>query len=323
MADRKPPAEWTVQQHTAVRDLIRDARRQTGDSQKTVSQAAGVGLRTVAALEAEGRTHRPRAEILARLATALGINPSNLLNRAGYARISEDRIRKTASFVKRYPARLEVDPSEFFSSIKARITPAKPVLFCVAYSAPPGSAHRADVKSMLVELIDRGMWLAMVVPYPIIDVEASPKPNLTNFFKHVHGQVVATAFELSERTSPRKRKQIAVFVPRVKDSYGATLFTTPPISSSETRSALIRWYGATEQEQFELGAWVTYAHDQRDVWYTVFSRRDGLRVGGHDLNILPAWKDYFRDIMTGFDPYRGKGWRDDIDVWAKVRIPGK
>ena len=310
--------EWTAKKGQNLSRLLKDLRHQTGLSQRHLARASGVAARTVAALEATA-DHRPRADVLLKLASGLGADPKDLMYCAGYSNVQKHQLRKMTA--GRYPARRELDPEQFFRSIEQAISPSNPVLFCVAYSAPPGSAHRADVKSLLVRLIDRGMWLAMVVPYPLVGAEETTKPNLVNYYRYVYGQVVATASELLRQTSPEKRRQIAVFIPSIRDKATETLFVMPPISSTESRSSLIKWYESEdEQNDFELGAWVTFAHDQTDRWYTVYSRRRGQHVGGDDLTILPAWKDYFRDIISKCDPKTGKSWPDEVGMWRRVAV---
>jgi len=306
--------------HAALRGAILKARNETGLGQSAVAERAGISARTVAAIETETGSYIPRPAIVARIALALGRNAQEFLHLAGYEELPQSQIEKIQQSILEYPLKKELDPKHFFESLRDELSRDTPILLNALYTSPPGLQHREDVQTVIAELIDRGLWLSMSVPYPRVG-QTEYKPHLAGFYASVYREVLTLAFSLLIRVKADNRKQLAVFAPKIPVANAEQFFIMPPISTSETRSALIRFYNRKTAAAFthELGAWVTFAQDHRDSWYTFYSRRKGNHIGPDEL--LWPWLDYFNDVISSCDPLRGTGWDEQTRMGSWEKLP--
>ena len=193
--------------------LLKTNRENKGWSQTELARQSRVSTRTIVDVES-GKQEKPRPDVVVRLAKALGQEPSAWLQIAGHGSMASAKMERIIRETGRVQFQGEIDPAEFFNSLRDRLQPKQPVLICVAYPSVPGSIHRLDVQRILVDLFNKGLWVAMICPFPrITNIETGKNPALSRHYRDVYGHVVSLARELRSKLPPEKQKQLALFVP--------------------------------------------------------------------------------------------------------------
>jgi transcriptional regulator with XRE-family HTH domain len=286
---------------------VKTFRKGKGWSQTELSRQSHVAVRTIVDIE-RGRPTRWRMDVVVRLAKALEQDPSVFLRLAGHGKVPDEKIQKIVKESGGFRFFGEIDPREFFQSIEKRIKPNEPVLICVTYPSAPGTIHRTDVQRILVDLFNRGLWVAMVLPYPHIEpIENAKRTSLARHYHDVYNQVVELAKELRSRVSSDKRAQLAVFVPRQGDR---VQYVMPLAGLTEYRPTLIKYFSKDEHSEpnYELAAWVTLMQEKRDRWIRIYPS-DSESEGETRYQKFLCWRDYFGDILSNCNPKKQKGWK--------------
>lgn len=294
-------------QPAGLAKCAREARQGKGWSQIELSRQSRVSTRTIVDIE-RGNQLKPRQEVVVRLARALGQDPAVWLRLAGHGNITADKLERMVRDSGGFRFHGEIDPGEFFDALGKCITPKQPALICVAYPSIPGTIHRSDVQRTLIELFSRGLWVAMVCPYPRIgEIETAKRPSLVRHYSEVFGHVVELARELRSKLPLERKKQLQVFVPRP----AKTVYYVMPLAGlAEYRPTLVKYYADEEanQVEFELSAWVTLLQERRDRWIQIYPAQDEPEGEARFQKFL-CWRDYFSDILSKCDPPKDRGWK--------------
>lgn len=304
---------------TTFSQIVKSTREAKSLSQAALAQMSRVSTRTIVAIEDDRSNQHPRPDVIIRLAHALEQEPEEWLRHAGHNNIPAEKIQHaireveiTQRNVAPFRFRGEMDPSEFFASLKSRLTPRQPVLICVGYPAIPGSVHRADVQKILIELFNKGLWVAMVCPFPrVTEIEGLKHRTLAKHYRDVYEHVIELATGLRERLPAERKKQLAVFVPKQAPKQGKRMHLVMPLMGiSEYRPSLIKYFADGEQDddRFELAAWVTLQQDRKDRWIGIYPPADEEHMQSR-LQVLKCWRDYFSDIVQNCDPKKGEAWK--------------
>ena len=282
--------------------LARDRKRWT---QMQLALEARVSTRTIVALENRKATS-PRADVIVRLARALGADPKAWLAQTGHSE-SDKTVERSLNLAAGLRFRGEMDPSEYFSRLLEELSNNGERLMCICYPSIPGTSHRPDVRNQFVKAVNRGLGVALVCPFQKPGpVENSAKPYLARYYRDVYEQVILLARDLSEGIDANLKNRLAVFIPFFEDGHSER-WSMPPQGISKVRQALVKKFDVTEDEsEFELIAWVELAEDGRDRMIEIYpsEKKDRMRV-----DVLRCWREYFAEIIGAFD--RRKGWGSD------------
>ena len=291
--------------HQSFGSILKSARKEKQWSQGELSRRSHVSIRTIVDVEGDKQTN-PRFDVVVRLSNALDEDPSAWLKLAGHFRVTSEKIEAVLNEKFRFES--EADPSEFFTTLKAQLKPQTPSLLCVAYPANPRTIHRPDIQEMLVDLVERGLWIGMVFPYPRIPIEVARRKNLARFYRHVYDAVIILATNLKSRISDEKRNRIGVFCPRDSQSEPRAHYIMPLAGLADYRPTLIkRFYSDPSDKpkfEYEVAAWVTMSRDKKDRWLQVYPS-DTEETQRYDKML--CWCDYFQDILKNCKP-ANQGW---------------
>jgi len=287
-------------------ETIKQTRENRKWSQIELSRNSRVSTRTIVDIEG-GKQKTPREDVLIRLAKALDLDPGNLLRLAGHSNVPKEKIERVVRESGGFRFRGEIDPGEFFESLRPRLRPNQPILISVVYPSAPGSIHRRDVQRTLVDLFGKGLWLSLACPFPRIEIEKAKRTSLARHYRDVYGQVVELARELQNELPPERRKQLAVFVPRQS---GRVHYVMPLAGLTEYRPTLIKYFRKSEsgEAEYELCVWTTLMQERRDRWVQIYPAPTEPE---HEIRFqkLLCWKDYLSDIQNKCDAVTGKGWK--------------
>jgi transcriptional regulator with XRE-family HTH domain len=314
--------EETRHQDATLAAELKKSRQEKGWSQLDLATESKVSTRTIVGLET-AKAKMPRADVIVRLAHALGRDAKRWLALTGHSNLGEDQLERTVRAAGGFRFRGEMDPGEFFSKMLDDLSDAKPCVMCVCYPSAPGTNHRPDVRNILVKALQRGLTLALICPFPNTkdSIENSEKPSLTRYYREVYEHIILFARDLTKRLAPNRQDRVAVFVPQ--DRPAGTYWEMPPMGVSKVRQALIQRFTGAEDEDadLQLVAWVELVQDQKDRMVEIYptETRDRDR-----LEVLRCWKDYLAEIMGTCDVRRGKAWtqlaRTKLKDWTIIDL---
>lgn len=287
--------------------LLRE--RRAGLPISELARWARVSPRTIVALEnREDPPRRISSRVVIRLATALDADVREWLRVAGYARVPDELIARVRArqadkqeLLTPEPAVAERpggDPARFFealigsSELDAR-------LLTTVYSAAPRTIDLLDVRSHLVEGLRRGLWLALLLPFPPArPVRNRRTPLLSLHFDQIEARVLALRDGLLGAVPPSRRDRVRLF--RLAAGERASTPPAPlaarPVFVSRLDSAPATMSGHA------MYTWVD-TPDGDVVWPI----HDDEHTGDPSEQAT-VWHEMCRDVIAAWQAGEGKGW---------------
>ncbi|MCX6925085.1 MAG: helix-turn-helix transcriptional regulator [Verrucomicrobia bacterium] len=304
-------------------EALAKARGEKGWSQQTLSEKARVSSRTVFMLE-KGERAKARADVVVKLATAVGKDPEDWLKLAGLKDFPREEVERIQGGLGSFKLKGESDPVAFFQGLKKKVAERKwPVAFCAAYTSLPGAVHRQDVRQYFVDLLNGGLvGVALVSPYPHVPAAVqSAKPYLAAYYSAVQNEVLRLALELKRAVSNEDAaKRLAVYAPMRHDE-GKVRFDCPPTPGlGEYRTALLKHFcpEAPEVSEYELVNWTRLTGDNKDRILRVFPPAEP-EYQENAYNLVLRWEDYFRELLECCEPGKKRFWtREVAGEWKKL-----
>jgi transcriptional regulator with XRE-family HTH domain len=288
--------------------ILRTVRKQNKLSQGILSQRSHVSIRTIVDIEGEKQSN-PRFDVVVRLAHALSQETNAWLQLAGHFEVSDDKIQRVLKESDRFRFDSEVDPLEFFASLKSRLHSRTSILLCIGCPSTVGIVHKAEVIRVLAELITHGLWIALVYPHSKFEaIEKAKKKSLARYYDAIYTEVIVLAEELTKQVVDSRKGRLGVFCPAVPADTSNVRYSMPLPGIGEQRPTLVRYSQEDSDKKnkfdFELANWVTTSRDGQDRWLQIYpSDLDDPRR----YERLLCWRDYFNDILERYKPEQ-EGW---------------
>lgn len=288
---------------------VKEARREKKWTQGELARKSEVSLRTISLVEK--KSHVPGPEAVIRLATALGESPQIWL-----ALAKHDPERHRVSAVARFPG--EADPPVYFEGLLQALQTSEQILMCPSYNTAPGALNRPDVFAKIVELVNKGLWLAMTVPYPRATQLPERKTRLMLFYQNVFTHVQGLAEDLRTAVDHDKRERVNLFVPKISTPSGVFPMIAPTLGLGEYRPTFVKFAKTlTDRPTEELGAWFKLAGEEKDRWIPIYPDAGLTAKGAQTIQAFSCWRDYFSDIIEVWEKLvqqnDQKGWRGETN----------
>lgn len=283
-------------------DAFKKVREQAGLSQIELSRKSGVSPKTIANLEKGGTA---RFDAIVRLAKALQQSPQDWLRLAGIS-VSPEKLRKILS--SKLPQadggcfrRLE-SVAFMKELIEQSVSHSILMTICVTARMP---VRDAEVMEVTKQLLESGLRLAAVCPFPVDSAEWSiPRPRLSAFYSQALAQCVGLAEDVRALV-PEHPTQVRVFQPahrRSPDQKETELMVMPPARFIELRPILLTLKSKTTPTvEHQLTFYVRHGDDRPDEWVIVdpFANDDRDEQARAEETV-GIWRDFFRGITDSW-----------------------
>lgn len=290
---RRPPP------NPAFADSVAKAREATTLSQVTLARVARISPRTVAQVEKEGSA---RADVIIRLAVALNQSPETWLKDSGHA-VDDARIQEIRDELDRSGEQIQFprrDPGFQFNRMLERVKKYNGGIMC-SFINSQVSLHRPQTRELFVKMLDAGLHLALVCPFPIAAQNISlARVRLTAYYGAAYEWTTDLAKELRKEKNAEYANQISVFSPKFKDD---AILVVPPIRVSEVRPAVIK-YGTPGNlsAEYEVGAYLHFLDGRVPQWIEIYDGENPSTERAKEA--FGVWSDYCADIIENWDPRR-------------------
>jgi transcriptional regulator with XRE-family HTH domain len=289
-------------------------RLASGLSLAELATRAKTSVRSLVNFENNKFEFRPRAKTIVQLASALTQNPMPWLTLLGYDEITEDKLREIGKSIGiAFPD--SVDSEEYFDEIETKID-GRNALLCITFITS-GLTQTRVIQSILSNLINAcDVSIAIIVPHPHnMNIKTTSKTSLVNSYQAIYNDAIEFARDIILKVDLKKRNKVGFFYP---NSSCADFFIPPHVSHSYVRSTLLCVYPPNNADAlFELGAWGTTRHNNRDHWTRMFNGLDGV-VSNEAEDLLRYWKSYLQEIIENWNPSIKK---ETLGFWHKEHIP--
>jgi transcriptional regulator with XRE-family HTH domain len=304
-----------------IGEHLEKSRAKTDLSQKKLAKRAGVSSRTIYELE-NGKTDEVQVDSLIRLAEAMGKDPRDWLKKAGKKAEAESLpqpvIERNVNKVHRRVQQVEkaeatranrspaanrynaVDPEELFRRIDDEYLDEE-TLACVCYTSPAGGGDNEHLKEAIPEMIEKGLWLMMCVPYPLDLANRlyGEMDKLADYVERVIEGTRVTARFYEGRLSEDEKDRLSFFtLPELGSADAENPDSMPPVPGLrvKTRPMLLEHGDSTEGE---LWAWGNFPPDYEDVMV----RLDDTEGDGtnDEIDYAACWREYFEPIRSAWN----------------------
>jgi len=287
--------------------LLRE--RRAGLPISELARWARVSPRTIVALEnQDDPPRRISSRVVIRLATALDADVREWLRVAGYVRVPDDLIARVRArqadkqeLLTPEPAAAErpgADPAAFFAALM-QSSDLDTRLLTTVYSAAPRTIDLLDVRSHLVEGLRRGLWLALLLPFPPAGHTRNRRtPLLSLHFDQIEARVLALRDSLLGAVPPSRHGRVRLF----RLTAGERTSTPPaplaarPVFVSRLDSA------PTSMSGHAMYTWVDTPDG--DVFWRI---HDDERAGDPSEQAT-VWHEMCRDVIVAWQAGAGKSW---------------
>ncbi len=180
-------------------------------------------------------------------------------------------------------------------------------------------SHGPRIQSLLSKLLDQeNVCIAFIIPCPQnTDIKTTSKTDLINYYQAIYNDVIGFVKEILVKKNEDTRNRMGVFYPNALNNF----FVSPHISHSYVRSTLLQLTSGSEDttvKKFELGAWGTTRHNNKDGWIRMYPDPEGMAPLEEAEDLLRYWRSYLQEIIEKWYPSL-KG--DDFGFWHKETIP--
>lgn len=278
-----------------------------------VARKAGISPTSMVDIE-KGKRTAFRADVLLKVCEELHVPPSKLYSLAGI-NVDDDLRQRTKSIIRRIrmdraqiESLREPDPLARFQEITGQVQEFFG-LMCCCYTSKPAAATKesTELRKLISQCIRRGMWLAMVCPYPTVVSLTGNKAVLSEFYSKVLGSVRQLARDLKSEVGEAFCERIQLFTPNYEP---ALVF--PPLQLVEYRPALLalrsRRSPRAVNDKFELGVWIRLGVAAADEWLEIDPTQGTAEVRATASETVQAWRGYFSEIIARWRPEQNSGW---------------
>jgi len=292
---------------TELSRLLRE--RRAGLPISELARWARVSPRTIVALENhDAPPRRISSRVVIRLATALDADVREWLRVAGYVRVPDELIARVRArqadkqeLLTPEPAIAEPaggDPAKFFEALMSS-SDLDARLLTTVYSAAPRTIDLLDVRSHLVEGVRRGLWLALLLPFPPVGHTRNRlTPLLSLHFDQIEARVLALRDSLLGALPSSLHGRVRLF----RLAAGERTSTPPaplaarPVFVSRLDSA------PTTMSGHAMYTWV----DTPDG--DVFWRIHDEEHAGDPSEQATVWHEMCRDVIAAWQDGAGERW---------------
>lgn len=170
-----------------------------------------------------------------------------------------------------------------------------------------------------VELIDSGMWVALVFPYPASASAMLSNRPLTDFYQNVFNNLKTLADTLRAEVSADAKDRVRIFVPNLGHDSEFFPLMMPTMGLAEYRPMLVQFSGTKEEEKHLQGlvAWLRVNEQEKDRCISLYPDTDQESRGVQNIVTFRYWLDYFSDIITKWKDLKDQqgesiGWSSGI-----------
>ena len=295
----KPVAKERTARPTTVTEsfgeLVRATRKQAGLSQLELAQAAGISPKTLTKIEQGDMT---RFDSIVRLAQALGKPTDEWVRLAGHKDVSTVKVKNVLGQHRVNPPFPQLTPEQYIVRMIERLQTHGNIGLCCNCITSPVSVATDEIRKRAEEVMDAGLHVAMVVPFPFESENVRRRlPTLWQYY----GSAYNWAYQAGNRSrheTPSTRDRIHVFTPRIGPDK-ETMLVYPPVRVAEVRPVLTQ-YGRQGNVLYEYGAYLHFFDSREDHWVDIYSGNQLPNESAQET--FDMWHDYFRDILLAWRP---------------------
>jgi transcriptional regulator with XRE-family HTH domain len=300
-------------------DSIKAFRTQQGFTQADLATRARMSTRTIVAIENETLSHKLQPKVIIKIAAALGRDPKRWLELIGYG-ITQDQIDQIS---KRSNVLLpnSIKSDAYFETLAGALSPVRSALLCITFLSKIGLWEKALIQSALSKLVkESNLTLAIIVPFPPVDINQSPKVGLATYYQSITGDVMELTKDLLVSLPADKKNKVGLFFPSVSHS---DFFIPPHITHSLVRSTLVKFFrkdGTTDfLTDYQLGVWGMSRPNNEDRWVKIFPAVEPMNQDASE-EMLRYWLSYLQEIVENYAPHKKIPWDENLGCWKKFPL---